>query len=41
MDQPCVLEHSEGIQQLGGKHFDELGAQALELVLFDEFVKVG
>ena len=40
MDQSCILEHSEGIQKLGSKHFDELRAQTLELVLFDEFVKI-
>jgi hypothetical protein len=40
VDQPCILEHGEGIQQLGSEHFDELRAQTLELVLFDEFVQV-
>jgi len=40
VDQPCVLEHGEGIQQLSSKHLDELRAQTLELILFDEFVQV-
>lgn len=40
MNQPCILEHSEGIQQLSSEYFDELCAQTLELVLFDELVQV-
>lgn len=40
VDQPCILEHGEGIQELSRKHFDKLRAEALELVLFDEFVQV-
>ena len=41
MDQPSIFEDGESIQQLRGEDLHELGAEALELVLFDEFVQVG
>ena len=40
VDQPCLFEHGERVQELSGKYFHELRAQALILVLFDEFVQV-
>ena len=40
MDQPSIFEDGESIQQLRGEDLHELGAEALELVLFDEFVQV-
>lgn len=40
MDEACVLEYREGIQELCSKDLDELRTEALKLILFDEFVKV-
>lgn len=39
--QPRLLEHRQRVQQLGGEHLHELCAQPLELILLDQFVKVG
>lgn len=41
VDQSCFLEHGHGVQQLGGEHLDELCAETLELILFDELIEVG
>lgn len=41
MDEPRILQHSEGIQQLRHKYFDQLSTKTLELVLFDELIKIG
>jgi hypothetical protein len=41
MYQPRILQNCEGIQELGHKDFDELSAEALELILFDQFIQVG
>jgi hypothetical protein len=41
MYKTCILEHRESVQQLRSKHFDELRAKTLKLVLLDELVKVG
>lgn len=40
MDETCFFKHRQSVQELRRKDFDELSAEALELVLFDEFVKV-
>ena len=40
MYQPGILKDSQGVQQLCHEYFDELCAQALELILFDELVQV-
>lgn len=39
--QPRLLEHRQRIQQLGSEHLHELCTQPLELILLDQFVKVG
>jgi hypothetical protein len=39
--QPRLLEHRQRVQQLGSKHLHELCTQPLELILLDQFVKVG
>ena len=39
--QPRLLEHRQCIQQLGGENFHELCTQPLELILLDQFIKVG
>lgn len=41
MDQSCFLEDGESIEKLSHEDFDELGAETLKLILFDEFVEVG
>ena len=41
MDETLLLEHSQGIKKLGHKDLDELGGETLELILFDQLVKVG
>ena len=41
MDQPSIFEDGESIQQLRSENFDELCAEALELVLLDQLVQVG
>lgn len=38
---PRLLKYRQRVQQLGSKHLHELCAQPLELVLFDQLVKVG
>ena len=40
MNKTGIFQHRQGIQELRHEHFDELCTQALELVLFDQFVKV-
>lgn len=35
-----VFKDRERIEELSHEHFDELGAQALELILLDQFVKI-
>ncbi len=40
MDEPCLLQDSERIQELRGEDLHELGAEALELVLLDQLVQV-
>jgi hypothetical protein len=40
MYQPSILKDSQGVQQLRHEYFDELCAQTLELILFDELVQV-
>ena len=40
MNKTGIFQHRQGIQELGHEHFDKLCTQALELVLFDQFVKV-
>lgn len=41
MYQPRLLEDRQGVQQLGGENLHELCTQPLELILLDQFVKVG
>lgn len=41
VDESCILEDGEGIEKLSHEDFDELGAETLELILFDEFIEVG
>lgn len=41
MDQTSIFQDRHGVQQLRCEDFDKLSAQALELILLDEFVKVG
>jgi len=41
MDQTRFFKHRQRVQQLCREHLHELCAQALKLILFDEFIKVG
>lgn len=41
MDQSGVLEDSQSVKKLSHEDFDELGAQTLELILFDQLVEIG
>ena len=41
MNQPRVFEDAQRVEELRGEDFHELRAQALELVLLDQLVKVG
>lgn len=41
MDQTSIFQDRHGVQQLRCEDFDKLSTQALELILLDEFVKVG
>jgi hypothetical protein len=41
MNQPRFFQHSHRVEQLAGKHFDELRAQTDKLILLDELVEVG
>ena len=38
--EPCVFQNGERVQKLGREDLDQLRAEALELVLFDELVQV-
>jgi hypothetical protein len=41
VDEAGFFEDCEGVKKLGHEHFDELCAEALELILFDQFVEIG
>jgi len=40
MNQPGILQYGHRVQQLRHEHFDELCAEALELVLLDELIQI-
>lgn len=40
VNEMCFFQNAESIEKLSGKDFHELSAETLELILFDQFVKI-
>ena len=40
MNEPSLFQNSQSIKELGRKDLDKLRAEALELILLDQFVQV-
>ena len=40
MNEPRVFQNSQGVKELSRENLDKLRAEALELILLDQFVQV-
>jgi hypothetical protein len=40
VNEACILQYCQCIQELRHEDFDKLGAQPLELILFDQLIEV-